>query len=94
VPILQPLLQEQRMPIKKFERVEANGAGRKRISVADAADYTGLSESTLNKLRMTGAGPKFLKLGRRILYDTNALDGWMASRERASTSDNGSAEAA
>jgi hypothetical protein len=35
-----------------------------------------------------------LKLGRRILYDTNALDDWMASRERVSTSDNGNAEAA
>jgi predicted DNA-binding transcriptional regulator AlpA len=82
------------MPIKKFELAEAKASGRKRHSVADAADYVGLSESTLNKLRMTGAGPRFLKLGRRILYDTSALDDWMGARERVSTSDNGSSKEA
>ena len=47
------------MPIKKFELAEAEASGRKRHSVADAADYVGLWNSTLNKLRMTGAGPRF-----------------------------------
>jgi predicted DNA-binding transcriptional regulator AlpA len=64
--------------------------------VAAAAAYTGLAESTLNKLRMTGgAGPRFLKLSaRRVVYDTNDLDDWLRSKRRVSTSDNGSAEAA
>jgi hypothetical protein len=77
-----------------FEPVEAKRAGGKRLSVEDAAAYTGLSESTLNKLRMTGNGPQYCKLGRRILYDTCRLDEWLSSNLRSSTSDLGTAEAA
>lgn len=61
----------------------------KRVSVAGAADYTGLSTSTLNKLRVFGGGPPFLKLGRRVVYDPADLDAWMAERRRRSTSDIG-----
>jgi predicted DNA-binding transcriptional regulator AlpA len=66
-----------------------------RISVSAAAAYTGLAESTLNKLRMTGAGPRFLKISaRRIAYDTADLDEWLASKRRRSTSDSGQAASA
>jgi len=66
-----------------------------RISVNEAAEYTGLAVSTLNKRRMTGDGPKFLKLSaRRIVYDTTDLDTWLSSKRRISTSDDGAAEAA
>jgi predicted DNA-binding transcriptional regulator AlpA len=59
-----------------------------RISVGAAAGYTGLAESTLNKLRMTGGGPRFLKISaRRVAYDTADLDEWLASKRRRSTSD-------
>lgn len=61
-----------------------------RISVSEAAEYTGLAESTLNKLRMTSEGPPFLKISaRRVVYDTHDLDVWMASKRRTSTSDTG-----
>lgn len=61
-----------------------------RITVSAAAAYTGLAISTLNKLRMTGEGPPFLKISsRRVVYDTRDLDIWMASKRRTSTSDNG-----
>ena len=63
-----------------------------RLTVGDAAVYLGLAESTLNKLRMTGDGPPFLKLtARRVAYDVRDLDSWMASRRRCSTSDRGHA---
>jgi len=65
----------------------------KRISVSEAAIYTGLAESTLNKLRLTGDGPRFLKLtARRVSYDTADLDEWLASKRRISTSDHGNAQ--
>lgn len=52
-----------------------------------AAEYTGLSESYLAKLRMThitGSGPKFLRLGlRAIRYRRVDLDDWMLSKSVA-----------
>jgi predicted DNA-binding transcriptional regulator AlpA len=55
-----------------------------------AAQFTKLSISTLNKLRLTGDGPRYMKLGRRVVYARTALVDWMHRRERASTSDPGS----
>lgn len=52
----------------------------------EAAAYCGSSKSTLEKLRLTGGGPKFLKLGRRVVYDPDDLDAWLASKKRLSTS--------
>jgi hypothetical protein len=46
-----------------------------------------LSASTLNKLRVFGGGPKYLKLGRTVVYDVTDLDAWLATKRRASTSD-------
>jgi predicted DNA-binding transcriptional regulator AlpA len=56
-------------------------------SVAEAASRTGLSVSTLNKLRVFGGGPTFVKLGRRVVYDPADLDAWLAARKRRSTSE-------
>jgi predicted DNA-binding transcriptional regulator AlpA len=62
----------------------------RRLPVEAAASYTGLSVSTLNKLRVFGGGPVFLKLGRRVAYDVADLDAWLANKRRTSTSDDGS----
>lgn len=51
-----------------------------------AAKYLGVSQGYLNKLRITGGGPVFSKLGRRCVYDVVDLDQWIADRKRASTS--------
>jgi len=58
-----------------------------RLSVEEAAGYTGISASTLNKLRIAGDGPEFLKLGRRVVYETAALDRWLESKRHRSTSE-------
>jgi hypothetical protein len=60
-----------------------------KINVDQAASYTCLSASTLNKLRVFGGGPLFLKLGRRVVYDVADLDAWLDARRRRSTSDRG-----
>jgi excisionase family DNA binding protein len=57
------------------------------LSVKAAADYIGLSASTLNKLRVFGGGPIFLKLGRRVAYSRADLDAWLETKRRRSTSD-------
>jgi Helix-turn-helix domain len=52
-----------------------------------AAAYLGLSKSTLEKGRITGNGPPFRKLGRRVLYVIGDLDTWADNYCRHSTSE-------
>ncbi len=59
----------------------------RRLRTAAAADYIGYAESTLEKKRLTGDGPPFLKLGRVIVYDTRDLDAWLDARRATSTSE-------
>jgi len=47
------------------------------MRVSEAADYLGLSVSTLNKWRVTGDGPKFVKLGRAVAYRISDLHEWL-----------------
>lgn len=55
------------------------------MRVRDAADYVGLSKSTLDKLRCFGGGPTYSKLGRAVIYSTAELDSWLASQQRLTT---------
>ena len=63
--------------------------GAKRIfRTPEAAEYLGLSVSTLEKKRLDGTGPEFVRLGiRAVGYDVAALDRWIDLRRRRSTSD-------
>ena len=66
----------------------------RKLPVSEAASFLGLSKSTLDKLRISGGGPTYLQLGRRVLYDVADLEAWLSSRRRSSTSDNGHKESA
>ena len=59
------------------------------LRAAAAAAYCGLSKSTLDKYRLTGEGPVFLKLGRAVFYDIKDVDQWLLDHRRISTSDEG-----
>ena len=61
----------------------------RRVNTNGAADYIGWSASSLNKLRVKGGGPRYIKLGARVVYDTADLDAWLAVHRRQSTSDRG-----
>lgn len=56
----------------------------KYMTVREAAQYTGFSESYLAKLRMDEAlhlGPRFLRVGQRsVRYRQKDLDLWMAAK--------------
>lgn len=55
-----------------------------------AAQYLGLSPSTLAKMRLRGDGPVFCKNGpRAVAYRISDLDDWLTSNRRSSTSDKG-----
>jgi len=64
-----------------------SGLPIRKLSVQEAARFLGLSVSTLNKMRLNGTGPRYLKLGRRVLYDLRDLDAWVAERRRNHTSE-------
>jgi len=49
------------------------------------ADYLKLSVSTLNRMRGTGEGPTYAKIGRRIIYELSDLDAWVEARKRTFT---------
>jgi predicted DNA-binding transcriptional regulator AlpA len=52
-----------------------------------AALYLGCSESMLNKLRVTGGGPVFIKIGAMIGYRKSSLDIWTRERSFRSTTE-------
>ena len=59
------------------------------LSTREAAAILRLSHRTLEHYRVTGEGPKFLKLGRRVCYARTDLFLWAESCSRSSTSDDG-----
>lgn len=46
----------------------------------EAAVYLGMSVKWLQQCRCYGRGPKFMRMGRSIRYDPDALDQYKASR--------------
>ena len=50
-----------------------------------AAVYVGLSPRTLQRMRVTGEGPRYVKVRRRVIYDRLDLDDWVAERKRRFT---------
>jgi predicted DNA-binding transcriptional regulator AlpA len=57
------------------------------LDAVTAAHYLGISPSTLAKLRLTGNGPVYCKLGRRVVYRREDLEAWLESRVARNTSD-------
>ena len=79
--------QEQRQVQKKRWQISAFQPQSRWQRTGGASGYTGVSASTLAKLRLTGSGPRYSKLGKIVLYDVTDLDEWIASRKRRSTSE-------
>lgn len=60
------------------------------LDTSEAAEYLGLSASTLAKMRIAGSGPAFRKIGpRRVVYHPDDLAAWLDASRRRSTSDKG-----
>ena len=55
------------------------------LNTVQAAAWIGLSPKTLQRMRVTGEGPPYVKWGRRVIYDRIDLDDWMARRKRRFT---------
>jgi predicted DNA-binding transcriptional regulator AlpA len=55
------------------------------LQTSEVAKQLGVSQSTLNKWRLSGDGPRYLKLGRRVVYRPADVESFIAGRIRAST---------
>jgi predicted DNA-binding transcriptional regulator AlpA len=62
------------------------------LSPQQVAERYGPSVSTLAKMRLTGVGPVFVKLGRRIAYRIEDVESWVLSNRFRSTSEYGAAK--
>lgn len=58
-----------------------------RLNNLEAATYLGMSASWLNKTRLDGTGPIYLKTGGRVQYDTRDLDAWLTGSRRTAVYD-------
>jgi predicted DNA-binding transcriptional regulator AlpA len=69
------------------EMASGNAMNSPLLDTRAAALRLGLARQTLAKMRITGDGPRFLKLGSRVFYPSDELDAWIASHPlRRSTS--------
>jgi predicted DNA-binding transcriptional regulator AlpA len=56
------------------------------LDEAETCKLTGLSARTLQRMRLDGSGPRFAKLGRRILYRRGDVLAWVTANTHDSTS--------
>lgn len=63
------------------------------LTTAEAAAFLRLSPRTLERFRVEGSGPRYLKAGAgkraRVLYDPEELRSWLAAFSFRSTSEYG-----
>jgi excisionase family DNA binding protein len=57
------------------------------LSQREAATLLHLSERTLERFRVSGTGPKFVRMGRSIRYRLTDLEAYIAARVVSSTSE-------
>jgi excisionase family DNA binding protein len=57
------------------------------LTQREAARFLRLSERTLERLRVSGGGPTYVKAGRLVRYRESDLDAWVATRVVNSTSE-------
>jgi len=60
----------------------------RKMRATEAAHYLRMSVSKLARLRISGDGPPYAKIGKRIvLYDKLGVDRWLEKQLRQSTAD-------
>lgn len=62
------------------------GPAKAKLSVREAAAHLNVSKSWLDKRKLDGNGPRYLKMGRRVAYDLADLELFAASMKRNHTS--------
>ena len=69
--------------------VQQTALPQRYLRTPEAARLVGLSIRTLEKHRIYGTGPRYSKLGGRVVYRVEDLQAWVERGAKASTSDPG-----
>jgi len=71
--------------------MSANAAGLppRYLRTPEAARFLSLSHRTLEKHRCYGTGPRYSKVGGRVVYRVDDLQAWVDRGNKTSTSDPG-----
>jgi predicted DNA-binding transcriptional regulator AlpA len=56
------------------------------LTQSEVAALLRLSPRTLERHRLAGTGPAYIKLGRRVVYKREAIEAWAAANTFTSTS--------
>ena len=60
----------------------------KLLTIQAAATHLGVHRSFLDRRRVAGGGPRYIRLSARVIrYDPDDLDEWLAGSRRANTSE-------
>jgi len=70
----------------QHDSLKPDSPAERLLSVPRAADYLSLSKNKLDSWRLTGGGPEFVRLGRRIFYRRSSLDQFITAHTYAHTS--------
>jgi predicted DNA-binding transcriptional regulator AlpA len=71
---------------KQFEH---SPQGSMFLTQNEVATLLRLSPRTLERHRLAGTGPAYVKLGRRVVYKREAVEAWATANTFSSTSDKG-----
>jgi predicted DNA-binding transcriptional regulator AlpA len=66
---------------------EIGAPGISYLTQQEVADHLRLSPRTLERHRLTGTGPKFVKIGRRVVYRRQDIEAWAGANTFGSTSE-------
>jgi excisionase family DNA binding protein len=69
---------------------EQDSQFRAYLTQSEVATLLRLSPRTLERHRLAGTGPAYMKLGRRVVYRRENVDAWAAANTFTSTSEAGS----
>ena len=66
-----------------MSKSESTSSFGRRLRTPAAAEYLGIAASTLEKMRVSGTGPEFERVGKKaIVYSVEALEGYLVSGDR------------
>ena len=63
----------------------ANEIKHEILDTREAAEYLSISTIFLSKMRVSGGGPKFYKLGRAVRYSLRDLENWIKENRYSHT---------
>lgn len=74
---------------KPVSRVVSQEHNRELISAKQTARMLGVHPNTLCKWRIRGIGPRYMKIGQKIIYRVSDIDDWLGRRTYDNTTQYG-----